>query len=223
MRATQVLSQPAHPAVDWGTLTSGPGAALVRVTCPVCHAAKMRPAKEVRSWIKRGVFTGLCLRDGQQQARQMRESAAPPHRAVDWGTLTCGLGTALVRVTCPVCAATTMRPAKEVRWRMKRGVFTGLCLRDRLIGKHRSDSPQRPTHPAVDWTDTVAVEQRNGSRRSNVRVTCPVCGAVRLCEPPRLTRQILSGVFDPRCRRPRGVARGSDSRQGVGIDDDRPR
>jgi len=222
VRPRRESSQPAHPAVNWSTLTSGPGHALVCVTCPICCVTMMRPAKEVRWRITHGKLSGLCSRDGQTRVHQMRATEPPSHPAVDWAFREGGRTGSKVRVVCPHCHVARMVETGHVLAQLRGGTFTGRCFRDRLIGKPRSSSPERPVHPAVDWTDTVVVQERNGSRRSKVRVRCPVCETVRLYEPARLIPRILSGVFDPHCRRHRGVAKGAISRQCDDFHEDRP-
>jgi predicted RNA-binding Zn-ribbon protein involved in translation (DUF1610 family) len=139
-----------------------------------------------------------------------QEISNPSHPAVRWGSTVADGSSTSAEVTCPICGESRVVEAKSVRYRIRRGGFTGLCARDRLIGKRRVDSRDRPEYPGVDWEDTEVVpEGASGRRRTLVRVHCPTCGDARLLHPAYLRLMIHAAMFRPECRRHRD----SDNRE----------
>ncbi len=193
-------SEPRHPAVSWERAVLIPAGHRVPVTCPVCGEERLELAKSVRYRIRRGAFTGRCRRDSHPSTAPF--STSQLHPAVDWSTLFVRDHREWVRVACPVCQETRELTAKSVRYQVKRGIFSGLCSHDRLVGKVRSDSPDRPYSPWVDWSDFELVPERGspGRRRALIRVHCPDCDAVRLMNPTYLRLLIKADSFRPECQ-----------------------
>jgi len=195
----QLNDQPPHSSVDWSTLRMGLGGKVVSVTCPVCGEVTLRPAKEVRSRIKRGIMTGLCRRDGKRQVKKLREEPLPEHALIDWQSLAPSLTGPRVRVVCPVCGEGRMVDAKNVRRQLRQQVFTGRCPQDRLVGRSRAGNPPLPSHAGVEWTNLQIVVEGDGRRRAMIRVTCPVCGELTLYDRRRLVALIAKGRFRVAC------------------------
>lgn len=187
-----------HSAVDWAQQRREDGRAFVHVTCPVCGEVRWELAKSVRHRVSRGIFTGNCHRDAN--VPRSKRAPAPAHAAINWDNSQRVAGALLVEVTCPLCNEPRMVEAKAVRHQLKLGVFTGLCVRDRMLGRRRSQVA-RPPHRWVDWGALEVVPEGPGStrRRTKVRVTCPDCLASRLLTPSTVARQITEGKFDARC------------------------
>ena len=197
---------PAHPSVSWlFDLPGSHGRTFARVTCPDCRRTRLEPARRVILALRSRNFTGRCP-EHVAGARNRGEERLV-HPAVDWTSAAVRNGTQIVRVTCPVCYDPRDVPSRSVRAQIKRGTFTGVCGRDRLLGKRRSDSPEPPYSPFVDWSDCEVVPERTNSgaarRRTMIRVRCPVCSEVRLQHPAHLRLVILAGAFHPECSRHR--------------------
>ena len=126
----------------------------------------------------------------------------PSHPSVDWRTLADRPSGKVVSVTCPVCGQVAVRRAREVRWRIKRGLMTGLCRRDcrRQVKKLREAPP--PEHSLVDW-GTLAPSP-SGPR---VQVVCPICREPRMLEAKTVRAQLRRGSFKGHCIKDAGVGR----------------
>jgi ribosomal protein S27E len=198
--ARQTGPNPDHPAVAWDSVREGVGGSYVDVTCPDCDACRPELAKIVRNRIKSGIFTGRCRRDAHRSAIPRPLSVA--HSAVDWTSSFIADHAEWVPVTCPVCREKRNLAAKSVRNQIKRGRFTGLCQRDRLVGKVRSDSPSQPSSPFVDWSDVELVREKGSveRRRTMIRVHCPECSVVRLVSPTYLRLLIRAQAPSPHRR-----------------------
>jgi hypothetical protein len=119
-----------------------------------------------------------------------------------------------------VCGERRALDAAQVRSRINRGRFTGVCRRDRMRSRTPLPREDEPESDGVDWSDTTMVaEGSTGRRRTMVRIHCPACGEVRLVHPTYLRLVILAGVFRPECRAHRarvqatGGSRGEQLRQ----------
>ena len=86
----------------------------------------------------------------------------PPHSAVDWTTVRTSSHGELVEITCPICHEVREVTARQVRYQVRTGRFTGRCSRDRLVNHSRSDSPLLPPADNVDWTDRVLATEAGG-------------------------------------------------------------
>lgn len=122
----------------------------------------------------------------------------PEHPAVDWDRTQRFKGKLHVIVTCPWCKKERWEYASQARYRVAKGVFTGYCYADRLIGIERRDRRERPPHPAVDWTDLELVNLK-GRRLTHVGVTCPKCHTRRLCHIGFVAKAIRLGRYTGDC------------------------
>lgn len=127
---------------------------------------------------------------------ELPELEQPTHSAVAW--LTTG-ARPTARVTCPACGVERLEVAKQVRYRIRAGKFTGICKA--CVGPTRSQGAPRPEHPAVDWTTLSAW---NGGWR--VQVTCPVCRLARMVEAKTVRKQLKSASFTGLCHPDRFAA-----------------
>jgi len=130
----------------------------------------------------------------------------PSHPDVDWNTLRKPpTGERIVDVKCPICGDIRPQPAGMVRYRIKKGFFTGLCYKDRLFRSQREDRlGDDPIHPSIDWDDWIVADAYNG-RASKVRVTCQICGQSRYIFPGTIRIQSRAGKFTGNCQRCGGM------------------
>jgi hypothetical protein len=104
-------------------------------------------------------------------------------------------------VTCPRCKLARREPAKFVRYRIKIGRFTGLCLAD--AARIRSEKANKPEHPAINWD---SLQMKGAGAR--VAVTCPVCGEARWVLAKSVRKQLAMGQFTGACMADRFNVRG---------------
>lgn len=130
----------------------------------------------------------------------------PEHPAVDWSDVVRGTkGIQAVATTCPACRMRRYEPAGQVRYRVRRGIYTGYCFTDRLLNKRRETSGPRPPHPAVDWSDTTLVatsdpKRPTGTKRvTKVAITCPKCREKRYQSAGPTEARIRIGKFTGVC------------------------
>lgn len=123
----------------------------------------------------------------------------PEHPAVNWSqTRRNDEGRWEVELTCPWCKKTRWDDASQVRYRVKKGGFTGFCYRDRLTQQRRKGRLPRPEHPAVDWHDTH-LKTEDSRRRTQVAITCPKCGEKRYLSPGPIAAKIRDNKFTGIC------------------------
>lgn len=116
------------------------------------------------------------------------------HPAVDWGVTEKRGYRTLVKITCARCGVARMDDASQVRYRIKRGMFTGYCYADRMLQKEQRGRLPRLPHPAVDWSDLAIV-----NRHTRVGVTCPKCGVKRYSPTGPTSAGIRSGRLSGLC------------------------
>ena len=125
-----VLPTPAHPAVDWLTLSREGGRARVQITCPACRAARFDPAAGVAYRIKAGSFSGFCYRDRLLHTNRAQVIRID-HPTLDWSQLGVAENArqryATVLFTCQRCAAQLWKPINIVQAQLRQGTFTGHC------------------------------------------------------------------------------------------------
>ncbi len=179
---------PVHPAVNWEAQQRGPRGIFVQVRCSGCDAPRFESARSVRYRIARGTFSGQCRfhtsTNASQQARS--DGMVPSHAAVHWDVTERRRGECWVEVACPHCGILRFELAKSVRYRLRRGTYTGLCRTDARKGR-------------VSELEPVAFP----GTRATVSVTCPICGEERLVSGASVRRQLKQGTFTGRCMRDR--------------------
>lgn len=118
------------------------------------------------------------------------------HPALDWSkTRVSSTGRRQVETTCLVCGSKRWEDWASARYRIRAGNYTGVCKKDRLLG--RATAP-RLAHPCVDWSDTVLVTV--GKKRfTRVAVTCPKCHEKRYAQPGALNQRIRKGNLSGEC------------------------
>lgn len=126
-----------------------------------------------------------------------RKHPFPEHPSVDWMTLTDAANPTVI-VTCPRCHVGRIDRANMIAYRIRKGTFTGFCYKDRLFNIRRKDSPERPPHPCVNWSNTTIVQAKK-QRLTCVAVTCPVCKTERWIEPGSVIAKIRRGGFTGKC------------------------
>lgn len=156
-----VLPTPAHPAVDWSTLTRQPGGARVRVTCPACRGTRLDPAGGVAYRIKAGSFSGFCYRDRLLHTNRA-QAVRIDHPTLDWSQLGVAENVkqryATVLFTCERCATRRWKPIHIVQAQLRQGTFTGLCAPCSMRLRDQRKSPlgrrvKRERTKQGTWTD----------------------------------------------------------------------
>jgi hypothetical protein len=120
------------------------------------------------------------------------------HPAVDWAITSRASGRLAIQVTCPWCHSPRLEDAAQVRYRIRRGSFTGFCYKDRLVNHPRRGKERLP-HPTVHWDDSTLNVLPNGQRRMQVPVTCPVCHKVRHLQQAQIADKVRRGHFSGEC------------------------
>lgn len=202
---SQDSENPSHPAVNWARQEYRKGGSVVSVTCPQCNTERFELAKTVRHRIAAGKFSGRCRRHAQWLRSVSPKDSVLEHPAVDWNVQESQNGECLVRVTCPHCGEVRLDRAKSVRYRLRRGSFTGFCRRD----------SQR------EYRLREGLEVRE-SKEKVVDVVCPICHESRKVNAQVVHRQKRNGTFTGRCRADRLVGERRSNAQprpdGGGID-----
>lgn len=117
------------------------------------------------------------------------------HPAIDWSRERVSEGRRQVETTCLVCESKRWDDWASVRYRIRAGTYTGVCRKDRLLGKVTAP---RIAHPCVDWSDTILVTI--GKKRfTRVAVTCPKCRAKRYTQTGALNSRIRKGNLSGEC------------------------
>ncbi len=91
-----------------------------------------------------------------------------------------------------------MHYASEVRNRIKTGMFTGYCYKDRLLQRPRADTLPHLDHPAVDWNEKSIISHGR-QRLTHITVVCPKCRQKRHARPNLVAAKIRAGKFTGLC------------------------
>jgi hypothetical protein len=123
-------SPPAHPAVDWGTLSMRDGRMMVDVTCPVCGGVRHQNASQIKRAIKDRPFDGRCYKH-RLFSRTRKGTTFPAHPLVDWNDTAIvdvnGEHRTGVAVTCPDCNCKRYQGRNGTKHHILNGRFSGRC------------------------------------------------------------------------------------------------